>query len=164
MIVLDKSTHKEHLSQPLRTSIMQCKIANTFLTGYNGIFKDTNSNKNFYFAKSITDEDDFVQKTKPPAAYEIQSLNNENKRIFTDEERVTETNYPFTIKPNFSTLGSIIEISKREPIISFLPNDCMRNVLGFNAVTLYEEYNLSHNPVDIPSFDKFFPSVISLKE
>ena len=50
----------------------------------------------------------------PPGAYEFESLNNEIKRIFIAEEHFTEENYPFLIKPNFSTLGSIIEISNQE--------------------------------------------------
>ena len=33
-------------------------------------------------------------------------------------------------------------------------NDSIRDLLGFNARTLYEEYNLSPDPVDIISFDK----------
>ena len=44
---MDKSTHEEHLSQPLQTNNKQFKIAVTFLTGYNGIFNVTNSNKFF---------------------------------------------------------------------------------------------------------------------
>ena len=44
----------------------------------------------------------------------------------------------------------------QEPLISFLPDDSIRNLLGFIANTLYEEYNLSPNPVVILSFDKFF--------
>ena len=35
LIVMDKSTHEEHLSQPLQTNNEQLKIAFTFLTGYN---------------------------------------------------------------------------------------------------------------------------------
>ena len=38
LIVMDKSTHEEHLSQPLQTNNKQFKIAVTFLSGYNGIF------------------------------------------------------------------------------------------------------------------------------
>ena len=34
--------------------------------------------------------------------------------------------------------------------------DSVRDLLGFNARTLYREYNLSPNPVDIISFDNFF--------
>ena len=63
-----------------------------------------------FFAKPITDKDGFIQFTIPPGAYEIESLNNEIRSILTDEECFTEANYPFTIKPNFSTLGSIIDI------------------------------------------------------
>ena len=35
-------------------------------------------------------------------------------------------------------------------------DDSMRDLLEFNGRTLYEEYNLSPNPVDILSFDNFF--------
>ena len=33
LIVMDKSTHEEHLSQPLQTNNKQSKMAITFLTG-----------------------------------------------------------------------------------------------------------------------------------
>ena len=35
-------------------------------------------------------------------------------------------------------------------------DDSIKDLLGFNARTLFEEYNLSPNPVDILSFDNFF--------
>ena len=35
-------------------------------------------------------------------------------------------------------------------------DDSIRDLLGFNARTLYEEYNLSPNPVDIISFNNSF--------
>ena len=54
--------------------------------------------------KSITDEDGYIQITIPPSAYEIESLYEKSKRIIIDENQFTEANYPFTIKPNFSTL------------------------------------------------------------
>ena len=38
LIIMDKSTHEEHLSQPVQTNNKQFKIAVTFLTGFNGIF------------------------------------------------------------------------------------------------------------------------------
>ena len=60
------------------------------------------------------------------------------------------------IQPNFSTLGSIIEISTQGPVITFLPDDSMGVLLGFNKTTIYEEYNLSNNPVDSSSFDNIF--------
>ena len=156
LIVMDKSGHEEHLSQPLQTNNKQFKIAVKFLTGYNGIFNVTNSNNKFYFKKTITNEEGFIQITIPPGAYEIESLNKEIKKIITDEGYYTEANYPFTIKPNFSTLGSIIETSPQGPIISSMFNDSIRDLLGFNARTLYEEYTLSNNPVDILSFDNIF--------
>ena len=49
LIVMDKSTHEEHLFQPLQTDNKQFKIAVTFLSAYNGIFNVTNSNNKFYF-------------------------------------------------------------------------------------------------------------------
>ena len=110
LIVMYESTHEEHLSQTLQTDNEQYKIAVTFLSGYNGSFNVTNSNNKFYFRKTITDKNGFVQITIPPGAYEIESLNDEIKRIIIDEEHYTEANNQFKIKPNFSTLGSIIEI------------------------------------------------------
>ena len=106
--------------------------------------------------KSITDEDGFIQITIPPGAYEIEAIDGELKRIIIDEEHYTEANYPFRIKPNYSTLRSIIEISPQGPIISFIFDDSIRDLLGFNARTLYEDYNPSPNPVDILSFDNIF--------
>ena len=156
LIVMDKSTHEEHLSQPLQTNNKQFEIAVTFLTGYNGIFNVTNENNKFYFIKSITDKDGNIIITNPPGAYEIESLNNENKRIIIDEKHYTEANYPFSIKPNFSKLGSIIEISTQGPVITFVPDDSIRDLLGFNKTTIFEEYNLSPNPVVILSFDNIF--------
>ena len=110
LILMDKSTHEEHLSQPLQFYFKHFKIAVTFLTGYNGFFNVTNSNKKFHFMKSITDEDGFIQIIVPPGAYKIEILNNQIEWIIIGEEHYTEANYPFTIKPNFSTFGSNIEI------------------------------------------------------
>ena len=69
---------------------------------------------------------------------------------------IRKIEYPFLIKPNFSTLGSIIEISAHGPVITFIPDDSIGNLLGFNKTTIFEEYNLSPNPVDILSFDNIF--------
>ena len=84
LISMDKNTHEEHLSQPLLTNTKQYKIAVTFLSGYNGIFNVSNSNNKFYFKKTISDEDGFVQITIPPGAYEIESMNDEIKRFILD--------------------------------------------------------------------------------
>ena len=156
LIIMDKSTHEELLFQPLQTNNKQFKIAITFLSAYNGIFNVTSDNNKFYFTKSITDDDHYIMITIPPGSYEIESLNDEIKRIIIDDEHFTEANYPFKIKPNFSTLGSIIEITVPEAAISFRPDDSIGSLLGFNKRTIYEEYNLSDNPVDILSFDNIF--------
>ena len=155
LIVMDESTHEEHLSKSLQTNIKQFKIAVTFLTGYNGIFNVTNLNNKFYFKKSFDDRD-YIQITIPPSAYEIENLNNEIKTIIIDQGHYSESNYPFEIKPNFSTLGSIIEINQTGPINSFVMENSIRNLLGFDETIFYNEYNLSPNPVDILSFDNIF--------
>ena len=155
LIVMDKSTHEEHLFQPLQTNNRQFKIAITFLSAYNGIFNVTNLNNKFYFFKSISDED-HIQISIRPCVYEIEALNDEIRRIIIDEGHYTEVDYPFYIKPDFNTLGSIIEISSQGPVISFVPNDSIGELLGFAKTTIYEEYNISPNPVDIISFDNIF--------
>ena len=155
LIIMDKSVHKEHLFQPLQTNNKQFKIAITFLSAYNGIFKVSNSNNKFCFFKSITD-DSHIQITIRPGVYEIEALNDEIRRIIIDEEHYTEANYPFTIKPDFNTLGSIIEISPQGSVISFVPDDSIGQLLGFAKTTIYGEYIFSQNPVDIMSFDIIF--------
>ena len=156
LIIMDKSIHEEHLYQPLQTNNKQFNVAITFLTAYNGIFNVTNSNNKFYFTKSITDDDHYIMITIPPGSYEIEALNDEIKRNIFDDEHFTEENYPFLIKSNFSTLGSIFEISNEESAISFKSDDSIGSLLGFNKRTIYDEYNLSDNPVDLLSFDNFF--------
>ena len=156
LVNMDKSTHEENLSQPLQTNNKQFKVAVTFLTGYNGIFNLTNTNNKFYLMKSITDEDGFVQITIKPGAYEIEALDKELRKVIISGNHFTETNYPFKIKLNFSTLGCIIEISPQGPIISFMFDDSMRDLLGFGPRTLHEGYSLSPDPVDILSFNNIF--------
>ena len=85
LIVMDKSNHEQRLFQPLQTNHKRFKIAVTFPTGYNGVFNATDRNNKFYFKKTITVEDVFIQITTPPDAYEIESLNNEVKLIHIDE-------------------------------------------------------------------------------
>ena len=156
LIVMDKSLHEERLSQSLQTSNKQSKGAITFLIGYNVIFNVTISNINIYYAKSITDKDGFIQINIPQGAYELDSLNYVLEKNIIDEEHLTETDYPLPIKPNFSTLSSIMEISRQEPLNSSLPDDSIRDLLGFNASTIYEEYKLSPNPAEILSIDNIF--------
>ena len=64
----------------------------------------------------------------------------------------------FVIKPIFSTLGCIKEVKSNliRSQSSFLPDDSVRDLLGFDAVTLHQTYNQSHNPVDILSIDNIF--------
>ena len=60
------------------------------------------------------------------------------------------------MKANFSTIGSVVEIFTRGLVITFVPDESIRDLLGLNRTAIYEEYNLSPNPVDILSFDNFF--------
>ena len=122
--------------------INNLKISATFLTAYNGIFNITNSNNKFYFKKTNTNEEDIIQITIPEGAYEIDSSNDEIKKIIFDEGHYSENEYPFSLKPNFSTLGSIIQIEPQGPIISFVFGDSIRRLLGFHETILYKEYHL----------------------
>ena len=67
------------------------------------------------------------------------------KLINTDEEHYTERNYPLTIKPNSSKLGSINEVFNQGPVITFVADDSKKVLLGNNATTKYEEYDSSPN-------------------
>ena len=155
LVVMEKSTHEEYLFQPLQTNNKQFKSAITLLTGYNGIFNVTNLNIKFNFKKSFNDGE-FTQISIPQGAYEIENLNFEIKRFIIDEGHYSENIYPFTIKPNFSTLRSIVEISQRGPIISSVMENSIGQLLGFDETILYNEYNLSPDPVYILSFDNIF--------
>ena len=160
LIIMDKSSHEEYLFQPLQTNNKQFKIAITFLTGYNGIFNVTDKNNKFYFYENFSESSDWSVISISPGAYEIESLNNEFKRIVIEEGYFKQSTYPFKIKANFSTLGSIIEISSansnNRSFIDFRPNDSIRDLLGFKPKILDLEYNLSDHPVDILSFDNIF--------
>ena len=50
------------------------------------VFSILQNQKQFFFLKTIADEDGYIQLTIPPGAYEIESLHNEIKRIIIDEE------------------------------------------------------------------------------
>ena len=128
LIVMNKRTHEEYLSQPLQTKNKKFKIAVTFLTGYNGIFNITNKNNKFYFTTSLSDlEPSFI--IISPGAYELENLDAEIKRICINDGYFRADNYPFKIKPNFSTLGSIIEIDVGIGWkVDFAPNDSIRDL------------------------------------
>ena len=75
LIVVDKSTLEESLSQPLQSIDKQFKIAVTILTGYNGIFNVTNKNICFYFAR-LLNVDNFCKKTfhQEPMKQSVQTM------------------------------------------------------------------------------------------
>ena len=82
----------------------------------------------------------------------MKSLSSEIKRNFIGEEHFTELDNPFQMKPNFSTLGSVIEKSPQGPIICFVFGDSIRNFLEFHETIIYKENNLSSNHVDFYHF------------
>ena len=156
LIVMVISVRTEYLSQPLQTNNKQFKLVVTFLNGYNGIFNVTDKNNKFCFSTFFSEiQQSFIN--IPPGVYELESLDAEIKRICITDGNFREDDFPFKIKLNFSTLGSIIEIDVgigRQ--ISFMYDDSRGNFLGFETFVLHEEYNLSDYPVDILSFDNNF--------
>ena len=159
---MDKSTHEEHLSQPLQNNNKQFKIAVTFLTGYNGFFNVKSKNNKIYFARLVTGETLWI--TIPPGAYEIESLNNETKRIIIDEGHFTEADYPFQIKLNFSKFGSIVEVSGQDHQLVFFLTIVKEihwdsNRKSYKRIIVYKiiQSIFCH-------LIKFFSSVISLRD
>ena len=61
-------------------------------------------------------------------------MNEELKRIITDEGYYSENEYPFKIKPNFSTLGSIIQIQPQGPVIGFVLDDTIGDPHGLTGL------------------------------
>ena len=78
------------------------------------------------------------------------------KRILIEEGYFAETDFLFLIEQTISTLGFIIDFSRQETLISFIPDESIRNPLGFNASIIYEENIIITNPVDKVSVDKLF--------
>ena len=84
-------------------------------------------------------------------------MNKEIKRINIEEVYFTQVNSPFVIKPNFLSLGSILETSPNTTIqISFDQGDILGDLLGLKPTVKYEQYILSDYVVDILSFDNKF--------
>ena len=88
----------------------------------------------------------------------MESLSDEIERKKIKKGCFTTEIYPFIITPNFSTLGTFIEIKANfiGSRISFLHDDRRREFLRFDSVVIYEQYILSPNPVEILSFDNMF--------
>ena len=82
-------------------------------------------------------------------------MNEKTEKNIEEEGNFTE-DYRFLFKPNFSLLVSKVDVSRTEPIKSFVQGDEIRDVLGLDTFVLHEKYNLSLNPVDILSVDNFF--------
>ena len=106
LIVLDKSTHLEHLSQALQTNNKQFITALTFRTGYNEIFKVTIKNNKFSFATSVTNKAGLIQITIPLGVFELGFVNDEIKTIVIEEGHLVKR--IIRLRSNrFSPLGSI---------------------------------------------------------
>ena len=76
----------------------------------------------------------------PKRAFELESLKAETKRLVIKEEYFAKENYPSAMKPDFSTSSSNIEFKPNfiGSQICFIPDDIVRKLLGFHAVSLYE--------------------------
>ena len=92
LIVMDESTHEEHISQPLQINKRQFKIDVTFLSGYSGTFNVTKKNNKFIFI-SVSEVVELNINTILSAAYEVESLLKEIKRSIIDEGCLTEDDY-----------------------------------------------------------------------
>ena len=98
----------------------------------------------FYLTTSI-DNDGFNVNAILLKLYEMQSLNNEIKRMVVKEGCFSEEVYPFVIKRNLSTLGCSTE---PKPFfigsqINVTQDDSSKSLLGFNPEIIYEKYRLS---------------------
>ena len=156
LIAMDTLSIEKHKFHTLQPNQKQIKTAVTFWTGFNGIFDLTSTNTKFFCAKSNTDKYGFIWINNPPCADEIESLNREFEKSIIEAGLFTEDKYPITIKPNFSTFGSFKKFFRHEPLISAVPDDSIRDTLGFDSWTIFEKSDLSPNPVDILSFEKIF--------
>ena len=152
LIVMDKSIHELFLDESLQTNKKQFKIAITFLTGYNGIFNITEANNKFYY---ITPEKMIVDIEIPKGAYELGAIDLEIKRLMVSNGDSDGETFPITIKPNFNTQESIIEIEDGWEI-DFTYARTIRTPLGFDARVVSKNYNLSDHLLDIISFDNIF--------
>ena len=84
----------------------------------------------------------------------MESLNRKIKRHITIEELIKEEVYPFSIKPIFSIIGSIITIAPGiRWQISFVQEYTLRKFLGFKPFVMHKEFKLSQNLVDVLSFN-----------
>ena len=120
------------------------------------MFKVTTKNNKFILVSiyEIAEFNVFIIFSK---AYEVESSNRELKGNILDEGYIIEKEYPFSITPKFSTLGSIVKITPRRRWKNkFVQDDTSRELLGFQTLVIHEEVNLSHNPVEMMSFDEIF--------
>ena len=85
----------------------------------------------------------------------METFNDDIKWIFIEEGRFSEADYLLTIKTNFRKLVTDIKFSTQEIMNSFILDDSIRGILGFNTDTLNEEFNLSPYLTDILSLILF---------
>ena len=90
----------------------------------------------------------FNQTTIQLGAYEIESLDDEYKKIIFEESHFTDVNYTSTIQPNFSTVGSPSEIFRQEPLFSFLIQATFHHLTIFfsNVTSLKERFSKVKDP------------------
>ena len=149
---MDNPTREENFIEPLITNNKDFKTAITFLTGYNGNFNITEIDNKFY---CITPEKIIVDIVLEKGAYELEAMDLEIKRLMVLNGDSDGETIPITIKQDFSTQGSIMEIIDRWGIY-FTFDSTTRTILGADARVISGKYNLSDHQVDIISFDNIF--------
>ena len=127
------------------------------------MFNITNKKSKIIFI-SIFEGSEYNIFSIPPGRYALENIIKEIKRNIIDKRLIREEDYPFTIKPSFSSLGSIIEIMPgRGCKFSFVQGDTLRDVSGFRPFSIQEEYNLSDYPVVFYLWILFSSELILLK-
>ena len=112
----------------------------------------------------ITDKSGFIQITNPPDAYEMESLKMTIRWLFFEDEHFKRGKNLISFRLNYSTSGSTKQISKQEPLKSFIRDGSKRDILGLDPLVNHENINLSHKPVYILSLDETFLETNSLTD
>ena len=110
LIVMDETTHEEHLSNALQTNNEQFKTSITLLTCFNGRFIITNKYDKFYFTVSFKHDDFNV--ISVPLRLTKYSLSTANmNELFSKKDFLQNRKIHLQSNQNYSTLGFILKIS-----------------------------------------------------
>ena len=133
LFVMNKSTHGEHSNQPSQTQNKQFNICNIL-----------NCLQWYFLCYVVKKTISISQKQLVIKMISIILIHRrvltqsnvwkwETKRNTNAEQYFTEANYPFKNEPDFSAIGSVIEISGKQPLISFTPDDSIRDTFWYQC-------------------------------